>query len=271
MKTYRVLFRTRFRVLLQYRGAAVAGSVTQLFWGFIMLCVYRAFYASSDAVAPMPLPALVSYVWLGQMLFALLPWAHDREIEALVRRGDVAFELVRPVDLYGLWYARTCATRLSNASLRALPIVVVAGLLLPALGLEDWRLQPPASPASALAFAVSLAFSVLMGGALTTLVHVSLLFTISGEGISRLMPSLVTIFSGMVVPLPLLPDWAQPLLSALPFRALVDVPFRLWTGHLPPASAFGLVLHSALWSVLLVAAGRMLLRRATHRMVVQGG
>jgi ABC-2 type transport system permease protein len=59
------------------------------------------------------------------------------------------------------------------------------------------------------------------------LVHVSLTWTISGEGLSRLMPGVVTIFSGMVIPLPLFPDWTQPLLSALPFRILVDVPNRI--------------------------------------------
>jgi len=271
MRAYAVLLATRFKVLLQYRAAAVAGAATQLFWGFILICVYRAFYASSDAPPPMPLPALVTYVWLGQMLLALLPWNHDREIEALVRRGDVAFELVRPIDLYALWYARCVATRTSQASLRALPIVALAGIALPAAGLGRWAMAPPPDLAAAAAFAVALVFAVAMGCAITTLVHVSLLFTISGEGMARLMPSLVTIFSGMVIPLPLFPEWAQPVLRALPFRALADVPFRLWTGHLPPASAFGLVLQAAVWTLVFVLAGRALLALATRRMVVQGG
>ena len=66
--------------------------------------------------------------------------AADLEIEKLIREGGVAYELLRPVDLYAFWYVRTLASRVATTSLRSLPIVLVAGLVLPALGLEEWRL-----------------------------------------------------------------------------------------------------------------------------------
>ena len=75
----------------------------------------------------------------------------------------------------------------------------------------------------------------------------------------------------LCVPLPLFPDWAQPFLSILPFRALVDVPFRLYTGDIPAGEAFLPVALSLAWAVLLVALGRRLLSRGTRALVVQGG
>ena len=67
------------------------------------------------------------------------------------------------------------------------------------------------------------------------------------------------IFSGMVVPLPLFPDWAQPILNALPFRGIVDVPFRLYMGHLPVTEAPFLIAQQILWVVVIVFVGRLVM------------
>jgi ABC-2 type transport system permease protein len=258
-------------MLLQYRAAALAGAGTQFFWGFIRIMILLAFYRSSSVEPPMDFVHVVTYVWLGQTFLGLLPWNHDREIEKLIREGGVVYELLRPLDLYSLWYVRSIAGRLATASLRCIPIVIVAAFILPALGLNGWRLAPPESGAAALAFAVALVIAVLLGGAITMLVQVSLLWTISGDGLARLMPAMVSIFSGMVVPLPLFPEWMQPLLDALPFRALADVPFRLYTGDIPADQAFDPIALSLLWTGGLVLAGRLLLARGTRVLVVQGG
>ena len=268
---YRALLSARFRMMLQYRAAAIAGAGTQFFWGFIKIMILTAFYRSSTAPRPMDLGAVVSYIWLGQAFLALLPWTHDRDLEQEIRDGGVAYQLVRPADLYAMWYVRTIASRVASASLRCGPILLVAGGVLPWLGLSGWQLSAPASFPAFAWFVCALSVAIVLGGALTMLVHVSLLFTISGEGVSRLMPALVTVFSGMVVPLPLFPDWAQPLLAALPFRALVDVPLRPYAGDLPAAEAAAPLTLALSWTAGLVLVGRRLLVRGQRVLVVQGG
>ena len=271
MRPYWVLLSARYRMLLQYRAAAVAGAGTQFFWGFILIMVLEAFYRSSTKEPPLPFPAAVSYIWLGQALLAMLPWNHDRELEAMVREGTVAYELVRPVDLYGFWYARTLAMRLAPASLRALPIVIFAGFVLPHTELARWSLLPPPSAAAAAAFAAALLAALLLSAAITMLVHVSLLWTLSGQGMARVMPGLVILLSGMVIPLPLFPDWAQPVLTALPFRGLCDAPYRIYSGDIPVGEAAGAVALSLGWTIVLVLLGRGVLARGFRRLVVQGG
>ena len=123
---YLAVLSARYRVLLQYRAAALAGAGTQLFWGFIRIMILLAFYRSSSGSHPMAFADVVTYVWLGQALLALLPWNHDLELERQIREGGVAYELLRPVDLYALWYVRTLASRVATTSLRSLPIVLVA-------------------------------------------------------------------------------------------------------------------------------------------------
>jgi ABC-2 type transport system permease protein len=272
LRPYRAVISARFRMLLQYRAAAIAGLWTQVFFGVVLIMVYEAFYRSSDPAAqPMALAQLVSYVWLGQALFAMLPWNVDPEIRAMVRSGAVAYELCRPIDLYSLWYARAIAHRTAPVILRAVPMTVLVMVGLPLLGLGEWRLAPPPSIASGAGFAAALAAAFVLACALSTLVNISLMWTVSGDGVLMVALTAVSLLSGLIIPLPLFPDWAQPVLRWLPFAGIFDLPFRIYSGHIPPGDLVLVLARQVGWTVALVAFGRWLLGRGMRRIVVQGG
>lgn len=272
LRPYRAIVSARFRMLLQYRAAAIAGLWTQAFFGLVLIMIYEGFYRSSAAAAqPMAFSQVVSYVWLNQALLAMLPWNADPEVRAMVRSGGVAYELCRPVDLYGLWYARAVAHRTAPTLLRAVPMAVVTGVGLPLIGLSEWRLAAPASLAAGVGFAVALGAALVLACAISTLVNISLMWTLSGDGIVMLLSTAVSLLSGLVIPLPMLPGWAQPILRWLPFAGLSDLPCRIYSGHIATGD-LGLVLTRQLgWTIALVALGRWLLGRGMRRLVVQGG
>jgi len=149
LRAYFAVISARYRTLLQYRAAAFAGFVTQLFWGAIRIMIFAAFYAVTSDEQPMSFTMVVSYVWLGQALLGILPWNIDTEIAEMIRSGSVSYELARPLDLYNFWFCRTIALRTATTTLRCVPMFIVAVLLLPALGLDGWAMQlPPTCTAS---------------------------------------------------------------------------------------------------------------------------
>src|SRR3954469_23717056 len=182
-------------MLLQYRAAAFAGFGTQLFWGAVRLMILGAFFAAGHGNAPMTLAQIAAYVWLGQALLGLLPWNVDGELSEKMMTGAVAYELLRPLDLYAFWYARTVALRTATTFLRMLPMVIVAGLVLPMVGLKAWALPPPASIAATAFFSISLVATVALAAAVTNLMHVALIWTLSGRGFNTLMTGVVIVGS----------------------------------------------------------------------------
>lgn len=241
----------------------MAGLGTQLFWGLIRVMVFTAFYRSSTAAQPMALEEMVTYVWLGQAFIGMLPWNADRDIQVLIRSGAVSYDLLRPWDLYNAWYSSSVAWRTAPTLLRSVPIVIIALLVL--------DMEPPASPASATAFVLAMVGALLLSCAITTLLTITLMWTVSGEGVTHLATGIITMLSGMIVPLPLFPDWAQTTLNILPFRGLVDTPYRLYMGHIPPGDVLFHLTHQAVWTVAIVLIGRWALSRGLRRLVVQGG
>ncbi len=271
LSAYGAIVAVRCKMLLQYRAAAIAGFGTQLFWGFIKVMVFVAFYASATVEPPMTFAQVLVYVWLGQALLVLLPWNVDPEIAEQIRGGGVAYELLRPLDLYSFWFARTLAFRSAPTLLRMLPMLLFTGLVMPLVGLGAWALPPPASAGSAGFFLISVFMTLLLSTAFTMILHVALMWTISGEGINRMMPGVVPVLAGLIVPLPLFPDWMQGALFWQPFRGMADVPFRIYSGHIPPADAVFEIGVQLGWFCVLVAFGLWLLKRARRRLVVQGG
>jgi len=263
MRPYLALTSARIRVLLQYRAAALAGFGTQLFWGLIRVMIFEAFFASSTAPQPMTYTQTVTYLWLIQAMLLLIPWSVDGELRAMIRSGGVAYELLRPADLYWFWYSRALAGRVAPVLLRCIPMFIVAGLF--------FGLQPPASVGAAGAWLLATVGAVLLSCAITNLLAISLMWTVVGDGIMRVLGLLATLLSGSIVPLPFFPDWSQRILAFLPFAGIMDTPFRLYTGHIPADRVLAVVGHQLGWTAALVLVGRWLLSRGTRRLVVQGG
>ena len=197
---------------MQYRTAAIAGLVTQIFRGSIKLMVLGAFFAVAVEPPPMSFAQIVAYVWLGQVLLAMLPWNADAEIQQMFTSGSVGYELLRPLDLYAFWFARTMAFRSAPTLLRMVPGLIFAYFIVRFIGLDEWALAPPASLLYGLTFLLSILLAFVLSCALTMLVNISVFWTIVSRGITSLIDGAVTVFSDMILLLPLFPDWAQPIL-----------------------------------------------------------
>ncbi|MFC1736450.1 ABC transporter permease [Candidatus Hydrogenedentota bacterium] len=263
MKPYWTVFSARFRALLQYRAAAMAGAWTNFFFGVIRMMIFWGFYASTNAPQPMSYPDTVTYIWLGQATFLLIMFRVEGDIASMIRSGAIVYELARPVDLYNLWFSRTVATKVAPTLLRCAPVLLFAGLFC--------GFKAPHSVAGGALFGCSIVVAVLLSSAIATLITISLFWTMASHGINRLFLGLAYVFSGIVIPLPLFPDWMQPMLNFMPFRGLMDTPFRIYMGHMPTSQALSAMSHQIIWTVAFIALGRVLLSVGQKRLVVQGG
>lgn len=267
IKGYLSVFKLRISNGLQYRTAAIAGIGTQFFFGFIFIMIFEAFYANSSQTPPMTLPELVTYTWLKQAFLAFIVlWLRDNELFQLITSGNIAYELCRPSGIYGLWYAKLLAQRLSSALLRCFPILVIV-FFLP----EPYGLKLPPDWASAFLFLAVLIVGLLLIVALSMLIYISVFVTMSPTGSLLMFSVFGEFFGGLIIPVPLMPEWAQQIVYKLPFHWTADFPFRVFTGNLSKAEALSGLLAQTVWLAVLVIVGKWLMDKALRRLVVQGG
>jgi ABC-2 type transport system permease protein len=262
MRAYFAILKSRSLVLFQYKAAAIAGLFTQFFWGLLKVFILSAFYANAIS-PPISYVQAINFVWLAQAFLLLLPWNIDKEIEDQIRKGDVAYELIFPIDLYSYWFSRSLAMRLMPTLWRALPLFLLAYFF--------FNLSLPISINAAIYFLISLLLSALLSATITTIIIITLFWTITGEGILSLIPHFFLLLSGMIVPLPLFPSWMQPFLSIQPLRGIIDIPSRIYIGLIPESKAFYYLGFQILWILIFIIFGKLLLKKALKKFVIQGG
>lgn len=267
MNRYLSCYRMGVGAALQYRTAALAGVVTQFAWGFMEILAFGAFYHQNPAAFPMEFSQTVSYIWMQQAFLALfMNWFYENDIFAAITSGAVAYELVRPLDLYNRWFCQNLATRSAKTLLRCFPILAIA-FVLPA----PFRLQLPPSGLVLLFFGVSalLALGVVVSFAM--LVYISTFYTLSPLGVRLAAAVLADFFAGSVIPLPFFPEGIRRFASLLPFAAMQNMPLRIYSGNISGTGVLQGLLLQVFWLCALVAIGRRMMKHALKRVIIQGG
>lgn len=266
IRPYAALFRTRFFREIQYRAAAFAGIATQFFWGGMEILLFRAFY-ETEGETPMTFSQVVSYIWLQQAFLALfMLWFWDADIIECITKGNIAYELARPLGLYRMWFTRVIAQRCARALLRCVPILLIA-LLLP----EPYRLTLPPNLPAFLGFLFTMVTGLLVVAAITMLVYVLTFFTMSPSGVRIFAASIAELLSGAVVPLPFFPGKLRLAAELSPFAAVQNLPLRIYSGNLAGKEALLLAVVQLFWLAVLLGISSGLLSVARRRVVVQGG
>lgn len=253
----------RWRMELQYRGAVVGGVLCQMFFGLILVALYRALYA--DKPQAMPIESVTTYVWLQQAFFRML-LASDADLLDKIRTGAIAYDLCRPLDLYGYYYARIMAQKLLGSLLRAAPMLVFAALLP-----TGWGICLPVSPAAFLVSAAGLMLGLLCMCALENVTMGCTMRTLDSRGVQAMMNLLMVILSGNLLPLTLFPDAWQKVITLLPYAQLLDAPIRLYTGEWTLAQAPRVLALQAVWTAAIICLGLLLWRQNQKRLCIQGG
>ncbi len=263
---YLSFFKLWFACNFQYRISAIAGLATQFFWGFMMLFLYEAFYKNGINIS-FKWNELVSYVWLGQAFYTIVFFrVMDKEIFESIKTGQVAYEFVRPLNVYWMWYAKICAYRLSTCLLRFLPIIIFS-ILLP----DNYALHAPFSGVNFIMFILTLLLGLLISTALAMLIYIAMFYTTSCKGLFNIYGNIADFFSGMDLPILFMPEVIQTLCFILPFRLCMDSPMRIYVGNIDISEGTKIILLQVFWIILLTVVGNFLMQRASKKLIVQGG
>lgn len=267
MRAYGSIFRIRMINGLQYRSVALGAVLMRFFWGLMEILAYAALFKMGETSFSMTFSQTVSYVWMQQVLFILFRVVvGDGEIYAAIEEGSIAYELVRPVSLYGRWFFQSAANRIAPTLLGSLPLLLIVPFLP-----GNYRLVFPSSASQCLLFLLSCVFALGVVVAFAMLMYISLFYLTSQRGIKIIVTAVTHFLSGGLIPLNFFPDRVRLAVQMLPFAAMRDMPLQIWCGTITGAEACRRILLQVFWLVILIIAGYAAMEHALKRVVVQGG
>ena len=258
------LARAGFARWATYRQAALAGMFTNTVFGIIKLSVLLAVIdETGGTVAGYDHASLSTYVWVSQGLIAVVYMFTWSELALRVRTGDIAVDLARPVDLQLSWLATDLGRAAYAVGARGLVPMVIGGLLFGFAFPHDLTAIALIAPAVLLAVVISFACRFL--------VNLAAFWWLDVRGLISVYVLTMNLLCGLIVPVQLFPTWMKVIAYSTPFPFMLQAPTDLVTRQAEGWAAVGVVAAQLGWCIVLLGLGRLVLRRATEKLVVQGG
>jgi viologen exporter family transport system permease protein len=263
--TFGALVWSGFRRYATYRQATIAGSVTNIVFGFLRCYVLLAVAAgAAGGVAGYDPRQLATFVWVGQGLLNVVGLWGWTDLADRIRTGDVAADLLRPVPPVTAYLAADCGRALHGSLTRFLPPVVSGLLVFPFAIPGRWQTVP--------LFVLSVILATVGGFGCRFLVNASAYWLQDARGPLTLWTLGSGILTGLYFPLRLLPEWLTVVLwVATPLPGLLQTPLDVLVERDSPAVQLGMVGLQAVWAAVMLALAALVQRRAERKLVVQGG
>ena len=260
---YLAIAMTSFQEATAYRVSTLFTILISFLWVFILYALWSAAFAESTTIAGYSWREMRTYILLAYAMNALVGWRTGSKMMQSIKTGAITRDLIRPLNY--------CTTQLADAA----GISVVEGgisfVLTLLLGMVFFGIEPPASPEAAVLFAVTLVAGFLTKSLVIFLISLLCFWTINSVGLMWAQQAVISMLSGTLIPLALMPGWLRLIADVLPLRGIVATPLAIYLGKATGWELIGLVALQFGWLAALWWFANWAWPRAFRAVEIQGG
>jgi ABC-2 type transport system permease protein len=245
----------QFQIWFNFVMNFIALAITVAFW--------RAVFAGRSEVGGLTATQTLNYVMMARIF-------HDgvyqtnmlRSMGELVRDGGILTVLLRPLDFQATKYLENLVHLGLNVMMKT-PLALVAWLV--------YDLRLPGDPLVWLAFVVTQLLGHAVMFCFDWILACAVFYTTEVWGLAVTRSAFATFFSGMLLPLAIMPEWLRTIATILPFSQAVYLPISVLSGLTPVSELPRLWLIQAAYLGSLLVVSRLAFSRAVRVVTVQGG
>lgn len=263
MSPYLYIAKVKIKAAMTYRFNVLSTILMQVIIMFASAFFWIAVYGTKGSAQGVSRESMLTYAIMSAFIGSLFTSdVQERTIQS-IRKGSIALDMLKPVSLFGIFLAEDVGGILVALFQRAIPLLLLACLFIqvpvPAAG---WYL-PLFLISFGLSYAINWLIAAMFGMWAFTAISIRPLLSVKNH--------LVIMLSGSLIPLWFFPDWLRHILELLPFPYIYQLPLSIFIGRYD----YGTVLYQMgiqlVWTGILFFVFIWLKRRATSRVMIQGG
>lgn len=263
MRAYVQLAKLRLLEALTYRFDVFAGFLTNLILMFATVFLWETAFRGMGTVEGVNEGQMVTYAIIGALLATLTTTTVQQHLNMKIRRGDIAVDLIRPINPPVAWLAEDIGSAVARVVLQALPLLIFAIIFV--------RIPAPANLTSFLLFLPCCVLSFGILWLLSALSGLIVFWTMDLGDLGIVKDAVVRILAGGLVPLWFFPMWAQKISACLPFQYAVQLPLSIYIGKARVHEALQGIGIQLFWVAVLGVLTAIVWRRGRRKLLVQGG
>lgn len=260
-------YRLELSKSIEYRGSLLGWAIlggAPLIASYVLWVAVFSTKAEGETVGDYSFSVLITYQMIAHLLYSFCTgWSVMHTITEEIRNGEMNRYLVRPVP-YGLYRAVAfCGYNSVYFAILIIPSALVFVLLGEDFIFTGWANLGLAVAAVSIGYWIQYLVVYMFSLIAFWIDEVAALFYVYIIG-SKFV-------SGEMIPLELLPDWAQSALYWTPFPCVIWFPIQLYLGRLDASEAVHWFLVGAAWLLILMLMARLMWKRGINRYCAYGG
>ena len=263
MKKYLYVIKTQIIKSMTYEFNVYGNIIMQTIIMITSAYFWRALYKGRGMVGDVDADSMLTYVVISSLLSVLLITNVERRIQTSVVKGTVATDMMKPVNIFGVYFAEDIGNIIALIFQNMLPILIIGALMIRVPRMADIRDLPLLIISVAESFLINWLIAALFGMIAFTAVNIDALIQVKKH--------LLRLLSGSIIPIWFFPPGVARVLESLPFVYIYQLPLSIYIGRGDRAQYLGQIGIQSLWLVILAGLFFYAQSRAARKVMVQGG
>ena len=263
LKKYLYVIKTQIIKSMTYEFNVYGNIIMQTIIMITSAYFWRALYKGRGMVGDVDADSMLTYVVISSLLSVLLITNVERRIQTSVVKGTVATDMMKPVNIFGVYFAEDIGNIIALIFQNMLPILIIGSIMIRVPRMADIRDLPLLIISVAESFLINWLIAALFGMIAFTAVNIDALIQVKKH--------LLRLLSGSIIPIWFFPSGAARVLQSLPFVYIYQLPLSIYIGRGDRAQQLGQMRIQSLWLVILAGLFFYAQNRAARKVMVQGG
>lgn len=263
MKSYLFVSKIRIQTALAYRFNVISTILIQCLIMYAMSCFWVAAYSGTELVSGVSRRDMITYTTISVIMGNLLTMGVQNRIAHSVRTGSVALDMLKPVNIYGIYLAEDIGDAAAALFQKAVPLVLVGTVM--------FGFPAPASVLHFMLFLFSFVIGYLINWILAALLGMCAFKTLTLGPLANAKGFIMKLLSGSIFPLWFFPAGVRRVLELLPFMNIYQLPLGIYIGQYAMNEILLRTGIQLFWCGLLWLVFDILQRKASAAVLIQGG
>ncbi|MCI8759616.1 MAG: ABC transporter permease [Clostridia bacterium] len=228
----------------------------------VYIFIWLAIYNNGDQILNMSFEEVTTYYILVISLSPIINWGINEMMGESIREGEILRELLNPISYFNYYFGIRIGELIESAIVGILTFIICSllfGILLPA-GMTNFLL-----------FVMVIVLAVVIVYFFELIIGMTAFYTNSIWGVEIFKRAILSIFSGMIAPIGLFPEFLQKIANILPFKDCIYTPISIYFGELNNLEIVQVLFKQCIWIFVFYIIAKVLFNKAIKNITVNGG
>lgn len=228
----------------------------------VYIFVWKAIFAQTGNAGGFTLEQIITYYILVTTIKPFALWGINEDIAHSIRNGNISKELLNPMTYFQYCFGVNLG-EMAFAFVVGLASFIVCSIL--------WGITLQFNLLNFILAVIIILVGIIISFFMQMIVGTVGFYSSSIWGMQILKKAIISIFSGIIAPLTLFPEWFQKIANILPFKELIYTPVNVLMGNIELNQIWIIIVKQILWVFITYGIAKIFFNHSIKKVTINGG